>query len=284
MARWGSIKSLADIERRIEQGRGSGEGDNYRPWIFVHEVSSRGRSHKIPGVKIRRTHHLLSDLEASFLRFAEYSPHVSDIREQFPLLPYGATSDIAGHAGIRHPRDRGASVDKVMTTDFFLTISVAPSKTPRKIAVDIKYADALSDPRELEKLEIARRYWSERQTPWYLLTERQIPAALCANLNWLRIAALLEEHLRDPELQRLFARDLVIQHTTSIPLGGLINGSAARFDLSRSDACFLFKHLVWHRVLQPDLVSPIKLKQPLPTLVMPSEAAEKVPDMMEEVI
>lgn len=273
MARWSSIKSLADIERRIAQGRGSGEGEQYRPWLYVHEVSSRGRSHKIPGVKIHRTHHLLSDLEAHFLRLAEFSQRVTDIREQFPLLPYGTTSDIASQLDIRHPRDPGANVDKVMTTDVLLTFAAAPPQPSRLVAFDLKYAKELSDYRSLEKLEIARRFWRERNTPWFLVTERDLPKVLCANLNWLWTGAKIDEHLQDRALQDVFVDELLARNRSELSLGEVINEAAAKLDIPSGDGCFLFKHLAWTHVIELDLMSPIKLRQPLKKLAVPVDMA-----------
>lgn len=54
---------------------------------LVADVPSMGCSHKIPGVKVERIHHLLSDLERAYLLVCEFSEDVVDIREQYPLLP-----------------------------------------------------------------------------------------------------------------------------------------------------------------------------------------------------
>ena len=61
----GSYKGLSDqqIQKRIKEGRGQGDGRNYKPWIQTWDISSLGRSHRIFGNRSRRLHHLLSDLE-----------------------------------------------------------------------------------------------------------------------------------------------------------------------------------------------------------------------------
>ncbi|MDU7808318.1 MAG: heteromeric transposase endonuclease subunit TnsA, partial [Serratia marcescens] len=72
------------IARRIKDGRGQGLGKEYRPWLYVQDVPSDGRSHRVYSHKTGRIHHLLSDLElAAFLVF-EWTPNITDIREQFP--------------------------------------------------------------------------------------------------------------------------------------------------------------------------------------------------------
>ena len=55
--------SEAKNRRWIKEGRGSGRGSEYKPWLTVRDLPSKGRSHRIFGHKSQRTHHLLSDLE-----------------------------------------------------------------------------------------------------------------------------------------------------------------------------------------------------------------------------
>jgi len=64
---------------------------------------SIGRSHKIPGIKIGRMHHVLSDR----LLVLEFQRNVLDIREQFPLLPTELSERAATSLAIRHPTHRG---------------------------------------------------------------------------------------------------------------------------------------------------------------------------------
>ena len=86
------------IERRIEEGRGQGTGVDYKPWLVVQDVSSRGLVHRIKGWKAERVHHLLSNLERDYFYLLEWSLSVTDIREQFPLLPLAETLEIADRA------------------------------------------------------------------------------------------------------------------------------------------------------------------------------------------
>ncbi len=102
--RYPSFRNAADVERRIGKGFGQGRGAAYRPWLRVQEVPSKGRSHRVVGVKVARTHHLLSDLEAACLFALEYQRSVEDIREQFPLLPVEVTQAAAALLGVHHPR------------------------------------------------------------------------------------------------------------------------------------------------------------------------------------
>lgn len=87
--------SSATAQKRFDKGHGRGELEEYKPWILVQNISSKGRSHRIKGNKINRVHHFLSDGELKLFHYLEWSPSVSDIREQYPLLPVEETVEIA---------------------------------------------------------------------------------------------------------------------------------------------------------------------------------------------
>src|SRR5713101_3462125 len=74
-------------DKRIKEGRGQGRGANYLPWLYIHDVPSRGRAWRTKGWKTGRPHHLLSDLEHDYQLIQDWDPSVIDIREQYPLLP-----------------------------------------------------------------------------------------------------------------------------------------------------------------------------------------------------
>lgn len=79
---------ITNPEKWIKEGRGSGRGINYKPWLLIQDVSSDGRSTRGLGSKIGREYHFLSDLERDYFYLTEYSDKKIDIREQFPLLPF----------------------------------------------------------------------------------------------------------------------------------------------------------------------------------------------------
>ena len=163
----------------IKEGRGQGYLKNYKPWVTVRDFGSKGRSHRVYGHTTKRTHHLLSDLELATFLLLDWNPSVIDIREQFPL-PLQATTQIAEQAQITHPRVRNAL--QIMSSDFY--IDHKNSKQPNFV-LQTKYVADLEDIRTIEKLELERRYWESTKIPWYILTEKDIPATVLHNIKWL---------------------------------------------------------------------------------------------------
>ncbi len=88
------------IDRRIKEGRGAGRGGDYKPWLLVQDVPSQGLASRVKGVKTGRVHHLLSQLEHRCFLILDWSEQVTDIREQYPLLPLKETFALAESLGI----------------------------------------------------------------------------------------------------------------------------------------------------------------------------------------
>nr|WP_244905023.1 TnsA endonuclease N-terminal domain-containing protein [Lysinibacillus boronitolerans] len=109
------------VEKWIKEGRGSGIGADYKPWLNIQDVSSLGRSTRLKGIKTKGSTNFYQIWnETTFL--IEYSDFVFDIREQFPLLPLEETIVIADELGLKHPTDPKTNQPVVMTTDFLLTV------------------------------------------------------------------------------------------------------------------------------------------------------------------
>ena len=172
-------KSDIKNQKWIGDGRGAGRGSAYKPWLTVRDIPSEGRSHRIFGHKSQRTHHLLSDLELAVFLLLEWHVDTIEIREQFPLC-IETTRALADEAGIEHPAFQGVS--QFMSSDFL--VNTSDSLRP-KFVLQAKYAEALQEPRTIEKLELERRYWFKKDVPWMLVTEQDIPKVVSQNINWL---------------------------------------------------------------------------------------------------
>lgn len=167
------------IARFVKEGRGQGEGMDYKPWLTVHDLSSNGRVSRMLGRCNRRVHHLFSDIERSAFLDYDWRNDVVDIREQFPLRR-DTTRLIAAEMGVRHPRDPGTGVDVVMTTDLVVTFrdgSVRP--------IACKSSNELGEARTAEKLDIERRYWTLLGRDWKLWTEKSTSPVRTGNLAYL---------------------------------------------------------------------------------------------------
>ena len=184
------------LARFVKEGRGQGNGAEYRPWLTIQDVSSLGRSSRIYSRKTGREHHLLSDIETALFLIFDWSDAVTDIREQFPL-DREETRQIAVDMGVRHPVDTQSRTDIVMTTDFVVNVQAGEMNT--LVARSVKPAGELDKVRTLEKQEIERRYWQAKGIDWGVVTDMDLPAQRIKNLRWLHEMQSLQ-HMTVPYL------------------------------------------------------------------------------------
>ncbi len=146
------------IAKRIAAGFGQGRGQAYKPWHIVQRTASRGVSYRLPGWTDERVVHTLSALEKRYFLILDWSPRVTEVREQY-ALPLADTLAIAAQLGIDHARERRTpeKTPVPLSTDFLLTVQTLSG--PVLVAHTVKYAADLSDGRVIEKFEIERVYW-----------------------------------------------------------------------------------------------------------------------------
>ena len=251
------------IARFHAEGRGTGFGATYKPWLTVQDVPSSGRTHRPLGLKTGRVHQLLSDIERDLFYILDWCESVIDIREQFPL-DRAATQSIAQRLGIRHPQDTATKTPLVMTTDFLCEVMRDGQRVLHARAV--KPAGKLETDRVVQKLEIERRYWVERGVEWGIVTEADIPEVYVANIDQVHKCAVVSD-LTQPypgyyaENAALIAREVPAR--SHLGLNRFCAEMDLRLSLRPGTARMLVRHLIATRVLVCDMARPIDDDAPL---------------------
>ena len=235
--------------RWIKQGRGQGLGSEYKPWLTVRDVPSEGRSHRVFGHLTQRTHHLLSDLELATFLLLQWRASTLDIREQFPL-DITITKQLCNEAGIPHPASNG--VPQFISTDFVVN---SKEKGKALFAIQVKDSSALRDARTVEKLEIERRFWQKKKTPWYLVTEKEIPAVVFKNIEWLYSLQSQEMSL-DDESQYFDFYSKQIAQNSQLTVIDLCKQIDTAYGLELGESLFQLRLLLARRYFHFDISIP----------------------------
>lgn len=172
----------ARIARYMGEGRGQGTGADYRPWLTVADVPSRGLSSRPMCEKAKRERHFLSRNEYRAFLDLWWDDSVVDIREQFPL-PRLDTLAIARRRGVKHPRDVRSGTPLVQTTDMLATRRVGGQES--FLAVAVKTESDIEDEIVLQKLDIERTYWQIQEISWKLVLDTDVRNRRVTNLDWL---------------------------------------------------------------------------------------------------
>lgn len=182
MARGRKLESLQDYQRALKNKYGLGSGGNYKPWLRIQDVKSSGTRSLIHGLKTQRNHHMLSSIESEFFYLAEFSNSVTDIREQFPILPIGYTQKVAKTLGFKHPTHPISKEPIIITTDQLLTVKERDNFSYQ--AVSVKPECESDKQRVLEKIDIERVCWELLGVKFSYYVGNELTKTQSRNISW----------------------------------------------------------------------------------------------------
>lgn len=236
-------------ERWIKQGRGQGLVKDYKPWLTVRDVPSQGRAHRIFGHLTQRNHHLLSDLELATFLLLQWRQSTTDIREQFPLDPL-ITTRICADIGVVHAAHSG--VNQIMSSDFLVNSN---DQNLPLFALQVKPSSELENPRTIEKLEVEKRYWAQKDVPWFLITEKQIPKVVFSNIEWLY--NLQHEELNgQQEIQHFEQFVTWLKQTPELTLIDLCKQLDTAYSLELGESLYQLRSMLAKRYFHFDILIP----------------------------
>lgn len=199
--------SMKKLAAAIQEGRGNGTADAYRPWIEVTRRTSSPCSNVsvVPVPHLTRLTHYLSRGEREFALFLWWLGAI-DVREQYPLWPWehlhpamqlGRVSEaryhpgtraIAQEAGIPLQNYPGLNVPWIVSMDLLVTVPAAVNPT-RLVGISCKpraiLASGSPSDRELERLELDRRYCLYANVPHRVAHPEELSRGLVKRLHWL---------------------------------------------------------------------------------------------------
>lgn len=241
--------------------RGKGEGKEYSPWLTIQDVPSDGRVIRCQGWKTERIHHLMSDNEKRYFFLLEWATDVVDILEQFPL-DREITCKIAESMGIKYPQDTQSKTPLVLTTDFL--IKVKQNGDTKYIARTVKPSEFLEKRRVIEKFEIEREYWRQKDIEWAIVTELDIPFNFAANIEWMHPAYWLD-NLDDygfDDCQRLIQILLMqVDSAKDLNMIDLLTQLDMQHNLQPGTFLFIFRHCLSRRLILCNLDMKIDLRK-----------------------
>ncbi|MBR9728584.1 TnsA endonuclease N-terminal domain-containing protein [Shewanella intestini] len=252
MSRGRKLESLQDYQRALKNKYGIGEGSDYKPWLRIQDVKSHGTRSLIFGRKSQREHHMMSSIESELFYLAEFSDSVTDIREQFPILPLNYTQKVASILGVKHPIHPKTKEPIIMTTDQLLTTD-SPQGTSYH-AISVKPESESDKQRVLEKIDIERVCWQLLGVKFSYFTGNELTKIQSSNLSWAT------SPFRENTI--LFADEQVDSALAVIEVGqcfleDLCNQLISMNIASHDDALLLIRYLIADKFIDVDLSSKI---------------------------
>ena len=121
-------------------------------------------------------------------------------------------------------------------------------------ALQVKPSSKLEDKRTVEKLEIERRYWLQKEIPWFLITEKQIPQAVFKNIEWLY--SLQTENDDEADYKHLEQYSAWILQNTNLKIIDLCKDLDSSYSLPIGESLFQLRSLLAKRYFHFDIRIP----------------------------
>lgn len=143
-----------------------------------------------------------------------------------------------------------------MSSDFLVDTS---DRSEPKFVLQAKYVDSLNDSRTVEKLELERRYWQQKEVPWYLVTEREIDAIAKENIDWLYV---LKGELEVKDMVEVRVNiatfDAVLAENPKLNIISLCKTIDQAYHLEPGESLYDFRMLCAARAITFDLRKPFR--------------------------
>lgn len=249
------------IKRFLKEGRGQGTGKNYKPWLYINDLSSRSRSTRIFGHTTQRVHHLLSDLQLYYFYLLEFDENVIDIREQFPLLDFHEMNISVDSSLTQKLFDSKTKVPHIFTVSFLIT-RVGKGQEPDYQARIVKISSELEKKSTIERLELLRRYFQKKGIDFGIVTEKEINKTFSKNIGWALAAYDIKDY---PELITNYSylkKDMsLLILESNITFHQVFEKIENLYQLQEGLGLVLFKHLIARKYIKMDLTKKIYLSQ-----------------------
>jgi hypothetical protein len=255
---WDSNK----LNRWIKEGRGQGEGKEYKPWLTVQDFPSMGRVTRVFGWTTQRIHHFFSDTQLKYFYLLDWEEKVIDIREHYPLIDLEVVLKDTSDLRLGKFIDRKTKEPYILTTTFLITLLNSDGKKSFA-ARSIKYASELSKKSTIEKLEIERRYWKAQGIDWGIVTNKDINDVRAKNIEWVHSVMNSDDcnGLSKAEFDDLFDGILYRFIDNKQSIKNIIAGFEKDYSLDVGMGLLLFKRLVAEKRIVLDMDKPINLSQ-----------------------
>ena len=263
---WDSNK----LDRWLKEGRGQGEGENYKPWLTIQDFPSMGRVTRVFGWTTNRIHHFFSDTQLKYFYLLDWEERVIDIREHYPLIDLEVVLKNTSDLKLDKFIDKKTKEPYILTTTFLITL-LNPDGQKSFAARSIKYASELSKKTTIEKLEIERRYWTAKGINWGIVTNKDINDVRAKNIEWIHSAMTSDDcnGLSRDEFDDLLNGLLYRLIDNQQNIREIISRFEKDYSLDAGAGLLLFKHLIAGKRIALDMDKPINLNESGSSLRLP---------------
>ncbi|MCB2291702.1 TnsA endonuclease N-terminal domain-containing protein [Clostridium sp. CS001] len=259
--------TIEKYNRFIKEGRGKGEGSEYKPWLTIQDMPSRGRVTRI--YEAGRIYHFFTDNELRYFYSLIWEDSVVDVREHYPLLDLNEVLNLDEDTLYKKYRNDGVNVPYVLTTSFLITVKNNEGKITY-YARTVKSSLELDRKNIIDRYEIERRYWNAKNIDWGIVTQKDIPVIRAKNISWVYPSLEINNEERFKESERDYLCDLLIQRLNET--SNVIREVTTAFDIEMNfdsgTGLLFFKYLIATKQVQINMDENIDINQPFCKVIL----------------
>lgn len=243
--------NLNKLNKYLKEGRGQGEGKEYKPWLTIQDIPSLGRVTRILGWKTQRVHELFSDIQTRYLYYLEWDDNVIDIRENWPLLDLEEVLENENDLNIDNFKIHNNKAPFILTVTFLATIKEADG-SHKYLARSVKASSELEKKSVIDRLEIIRRYFEKKNIDFGIVTEQEIPMIKCRNIEWIHVSYDL--NINSDENMN-YSKKLIkyFKFHDTLPIRNVLSEFDKKMKQDNGTALSLFKYLIASKQLIVDM-------------------------------
>ncbi len=169
---------------KIKEGRGIGDGKDYKPFIKTREFNSAGTCSNFIDWKTGRQMQFLSQTELFIYMQLRWQDDVDDIKEQYPLNINELNELIAVANNRFIEADKPPMIIQRYDKQHWLTSDLVVYRQGRiSEVVSVKYDKNALSPKEIETVWIEKQYWANHGCPLRLMDRSDVNPILVKNLR-----------------------------------------------------------------------------------------------------
>lgn len=235
--------TLEKYNRFIKEGRGKGEGSEYKSWLTIQDLPSNGRVTRT--FDAGRIHHFFTDNELRYFYSLIWEDSVIDVREHYPLLDLNVVLNLDDDSMYKKYKSDGDNAPYILTTSFLITVRNNDGKITY-YARSVKSSLELDKKNIIDRYEIERRYWEAKKINWGIVTQKDIPVVRAKNISWVYPSLEINNEERFKETERNYLCDLLLQRLNKS--SNVIREVTTAFDIEMNfdsgTGLLLFKYLI----------------------------------------
>ena len=233
--------------------------------LKVTTFSSKGRATRIYSNKTKRIHHLQSDIQLNIFLILEWIDSVEDIVENYELIDLMEHLNNIENLRIDKFFDNKRSETYKMHTNFLISVRTNDSGL-KFVALSTKSKSELERRTVIKKMEIERRYWTDKNVEFYVLTDGEINKTLVKNIRWVR-ETLIDEAIRDKEELSLSLYKLLMKNKLET-ISYVLEKNDYIEELREGTSLFLFRYLIGNKKIRINMMEEINLNRKVGEIII----------------